>query len=644
MSGAQQRTSRSRSKTAPEHGGPTVTSRGETNEVLPTQARSTTGAVEVGDDRSSSLSDLGESLEDRDEAALRTQGSPGVEENDSEAETERLENTPRKLTRTATDLTIRSVMTTDPENHNTTSTRRAGTDLSDKSADTTTNEAEHADGETSPRKRKRSSSALSSLGDDVDAEQPDRKRSRSPRNSVLNGEDAMVDVPEHAIEDDDDHVAKDVDGQAEDGNGEEQPAFAPEAKKGKKAEVNENAGDMPEDEEHAEGEMDLDDIGAMEEDRERKQNALENLNKIEKQFLAFQKKRLDEQLERLSSEYEQLRQPTSDHPEYLLMLQAVDARRDEKIRQENVRLKLKTQILNQQHVATRGSILSQWKHEIGEIRMNTLSECNRRITHLQKDRRFWGAHETDHTIKFNPKRSEQIKNQSAYNLEVSVLAGVAKHVGFPAAPDLSGARTNELEQDLASMGISSRPAPFVRPLNEASRADRAAAEELFFEQTPWANPQHPAHQNTHYHAMAAPQQQRVTSNPFATPASQKDRPVGEHATNGSASTIDMQSNPPSHGPTSAQHQDLYESPIMQLKQNLARTEPVGTTSAHHAPRGVWGNSAFGAASLTHLTAGSAPPGAEGATPMKAEDAAEQLQRASMPQRTGVPVGGSGLFR
>lgn len=72
----------------------------------------------------------------------------------------------------------------------------------------------------------------------------------------------------------------------------------------------------------------------------------------------------------------------------------------------------------------------------------------------------------------------------------------------------------------------------------SSNAFRTAAEEAFLEQTPWANPQHPVHQQQ------TQQQQRPSNRDFeqarapsfTTPAAQK-RVVDINAPNGSASTI-----------------------------------------------------------------------------------------------------------
>lgn len=76
----------------------------------------------------------------------------------------------------------------------------------------------------------------------------------------------------------------------------------------------------------------------------------------------------------------------------------------------------------------------------------------------------------------------------------------------------------------------------------SSNMFRTAAEEAFLEQTPWANPQHPIHQQQPQHQYSqqhrpqarAYETQQTSS--FTTPAAQK-RVVDVNAPNGSASTI-----------------------------------------------------------------------------------------------------------
>lgn len=119
------------------------------------------------------------------------------------------------------------------------------------------------------------------------------------------------------------------------------------------------------------------------------------------------------------------------------------------------------------------------------------------------------------------------------------------------------------------------------PFTEGVRIDRTAAEaeRAFIEQTPWANPQHPAHQGQ-FGSIPTPQG-RHPSNPLITPATQR-RPVESQALQGSASTIDLVSNPPSsaagHGGNSVertrQTMPDEESPV------LARRVPSHTQPSH----------------------------------------------------------------
>lgn len=133
------------------------------------------------------------------------------------------------------------------------------------------------------------------------------------------------------------------------------------------------------------------------------------------------------------------------------------------------------------------------------------------------------------------------------------MAGVAKYVGFPAAPALAGARPSELDDDLEKMGISveSRASAPRQPSSlpprgamsaMSSNIFRTAAEEAFLEQTPWANPQHPIHQQQAQNQYSQPHRPQgrpfepPQASSFVTPAAQK-RVVDVNAPNGSASTI-----------------------------------------------------------------------------------------------------------
>lgn len=148
-----------------------------------------------------------------------------------------------------------------------------------------------------------------------------------------------------------------------------------------------------------------------------------------------------------------LKQPECVHPEYLAMIKCIDDRRSEKIDYESTLLELKQKNLEIITAAQRHQMQSQYFQTVRHLREEILEECNQRVFELQRGRRSLGCDETEYMIKLPEKRSDQIRHQTAYNLEVSVLSGVAKYVGFPAAPDISAARPTEIDEDLRAMKV-----------------------------------------------------------------------------------------------------------------------------------------------------------------------------------------------
>lgn len=289
---------------------------GATNGTVEHDVASHGDIADAGDEGSSSLSEPEESIEDRDEAALREPVSPVADDNDSEAETERIESTPRKPARTVTDVTngsdgpagrspskLAKVVTAEQDNLSQspalpTRQRRTDSDpgdlsdedeaaLADVAHDAEADADDSATGESSDRKRKRSSSALSSIADDLDNDQPVRKRHSPSRPFEVNGDPMEVDgEPEHAVEDSTEHTFKEVVPLAEEEENEEaaQDTFNeahPEPKKtkgkkgqrkGKKGKANEHDEHAAtpleaEDEEAPEGELETEDTAVIEEER-----------------------------------------------------------------------------------------------------------------------------------------------------------------------------------------------------------------------------------------------------------------------------------------------------------------------------------------------------------------------------------------
>lgn len=149
-----------------------------------------------------------------------------------------------------------------------------------------------------------------------------------------------------------------------------------------------------------------------------------------------------------------LKQPNCMHPEYLAMKQCIDERRDGKVAYENKLRQLKQECLERTVVAERHQAHSQYIQAVRKIREDALDKCDEQIYKLQRGRRQQGVEEVEYGLKLPEKRSERIRQQTAYNLEVSILSGVAKYVGFPAAPEIRAARPSEVDDDFRAMKVS----------------------------------------------------------------------------------------------------------------------------------------------------------------------------------------------
>jgi hypothetical protein len=105
-------------------------------------------------------------------------------------------------------------------------------------------------------------------------------------------------------------------------------------------------------------------------------------------------------------------------------------------------------------VAGRSQILSQYNQEVREAREQHIERLGKQWYEIQHDRRSYAGSVPDYTVKFPVKRSQQIQNQVAYSNEVSILAGISKYVGFPAAPPMLPASHAEIEEDFEKIGVS----------------------------------------------------------------------------------------------------------------------------------------------------------------------------------------------
>lgn len=204
---------------------------------------------------------------------------------------------------------------------------------------------------------------------------------------------------------------------------------------------------------------------------EKKRAAHDRLGAIEDQFMRFRERLVqricdnifadstrlyDERVEQLNQEEAMLRRSKPTHPLYLEMMQCIDARRDDRIRIGDKLQELGAGTHRVFAVGRRSQIMGQYQQEVREMREQMLEELGKKWHATQHDRRSFAGNPPEYTLKFPSDRPKQVRNQIAYSNEVSILSGIAKHIGFPAAPAMGAATAAEIAEDFEKWGVSSQ--------------------------------------------------------------------------------------------------------------------------------------------------------------------------------------------
>ncbi|CAI4216705.1 unnamed protein product [Parascedosporium putredinis] len=162
------------------------------------------------------------------------------------------------------------------------------------------------------------------------------------------------------------------------------------------------------------------------EEAERKRIALDEWTTIEEKFSIFRDRLYKDRLEKLESEEQALTADVPYHPEYLNMKQCLDELHEEKLQKINKEYELILEANDRVAVARRAIIWGQ----------------------------FYQGIPPDYALLFPPAPAQRTRNAVAYNTEVSILSGMAKHIGFPAAPPMRGASVGEIEEDIEAIRVS----------------------------------------------------------------------------------------------------------------------------------------------------------------------------------------------
>ena len=192
-----------------------------------------------------------------------------------------------------------------------------------------------------------------------------------------------------------------------------------------------------------------------EEEIKQKGEASISFEDLAKQFTAFREGLVNERLASIEQELQMLQRADCMHPEYLRQVICIDERQAKQVREANAYHRYKMQALRNRTLGERAQRHSQYFQTVREAREETLYALGQDWYSIQKERRQQHQDQDEHFLyKFPTRKSAQLRQQAKYNQEVSVLSGVAKYVGFPAAPDIGGVEGGGLEDDFKAMRVS----------------------------------------------------------------------------------------------------------------------------------------------------------------------------------------------
>jgi hypothetical protein len=199
-----------------------------------------------------------------------------------------------------------------------------------------------------------------------------------------------------------------------------------------------------------------------EEDLQAKKEASSIYDDVAKQFRSFREKLCNERLATITTELQLLSHPECAHPEYVKQAACVDARLQKQVREAHAYYNYKLRSVRDRTLGDRSQLHSQFYQTAREVREDVLYKLGEDWYAIQKERRNSYEENDDRYIyKFRTNKSRQVRYQAKYNQEVSILSGIAKYVGFPAAPELSGVEGNGIEEDLKAMKVSTAPRNWV---------------------------------------------------------------------------------------------------------------------------------------------------------------------------------------
>lgn len=186
---------------------------------------------------------------------------------------------------------------------------------------------------------------------------------------------------------------------------------------------------------------DLEDSDEEDSDQAR-QEAVAKLTEIEVQFARFRDQLHASAMAKFASEIAMCDDGT--HPELEQIYEKIKKRRDERVQRNQAALNYRLQAITNRTKAMRCHTHQQFLKDRYDLRAELLCKTTREWYQVNEERRA--------ADKLVPEYGYRPENNGP-GADVGLLVALAKYVGFPTAPSISGGTDNELESDMIALGL-----------------------------------------------------------------------------------------------------------------------------------------------------------------------------------------------
>ncbi|ODQ52391.1 hypothetical protein SAICODRAFT_26059 [Saitoella complicata NRRL Y-17804] len=335
-----------------------------------------------------------------------------------------------------------------------------------------------------------------------------------------------------------------------------------------------------------------DDAAAVEEeaDDERAQTrgeARDLLTELETKFAKLRDQLFKETLGDLDKDIEMVNDGT--HPELVLQMELIADNRTKRLKLAEATKRFCIQNIRNEHDAMEYHTRMQFIQEKAKLRQSMITEISAKWFQVHRERRVLDMPVPEFGYQVPDRRSTQLKQRRAYDLEVMILTGLKKYIGFPAAPDVSGATNEEAMSDLDAIRATPAPAVYQTHYSGYPRTHDPYMQASINTYQPQQQNYPQMHQMQHIVPQAAAVHHQYASPMSAHYAPMLSRPMSQHQY---ASSLGLQQTPQSQmgaggpqSPVRQQHQQGHPAPQNSLPQALSPPLKQQSTATGSGPNG-----------------------------------------------------------